>query len=295
VLSEWLPQMLGRSVSKAKVRKLIMAGAVHVDGRAARSAAIPLSAGMTIHARVDARKLFADETSRDRAFSLTQRHILFEDEDLIVVDKPAGLPLHTTADEARKNLAGEVRRFLAERDGMEPYLGLHHRLDRDTSGVVLFTKSRRANEGVSRMFSEHSVVKIYHAITIHPPGRLRQEWTVRNRLGKIGTTSKRTRYGAVASGGQSAETAFRVIEECARGVWIEAIPKTGRTHQIRVHLAESGLPILGDDLYGPGHSSHAPRLMLHAKELIFPHPITGTSISVNSPLPEDIQSLLTRV
>jgi RluA family pseudouridine synthase len=291
-LAEWLPRMLGRPVSKAKVRKLIMAGAVDINGRGARSAAIPLSTGMTIYVRVDARRLFADETSRDREFVLTQDQILFEDADLIVVNKPAGLPLHTTADETRKNLAGEVRRFLFERDGAEPYLGVHHRLDRDTSGVVLFTKSQRANAGVSRMFSEHTVLKIYHAITIAPQGGLRKQWNVRNRLGKIGTTSKRARYGAVKSGGQIAETAFRVIEVYPRGVWIEAIPKTGRTHQIRVHLSEGGMPILGDDLYGPEHRSDAPRLMLHARELRFQHPITGEIISVTSPLPADFERTL---
>ena len=91
-----------------------------------------------------------------------------------------------------------------------------------------------------------------------------------------------------------------MIAEYPRGLWIEAIPKTGRTHQIRVHLSEYGLPILGDDLYGEGTSAAelnrlAPRLMLHAAQLIFPHPITGREISIDSPLPDDFQRCLKQI
>jgi 23S rRNA-/tRNA-specific pseudouridylate synthase len=100
----------------------------------------------------------------------------------------------------------------------------------------------------------------------------------------------------VPSGGSLAETSFRVIERRPRGIWVEAIPKTGRTHQIRVHLAEYGLPILGDDLYGPpDHSSIAPRLMLHAAQLIFRHPINRDEVRVKSPLPADFQECLDRL
>ena len=186
---------------------------------------------------------------------------------------------------------------------MKPYVGVHHRLDRDTSGVVLFSKSQRVNAAAAEIFSNHLGVKIYQAVTVPRPNRLRskleKEWTIKNYLGKISSTSKRARYGAVDSEGDLAETSFRVIAEHRLGILIEAIPRTGRTHQIRVHLSEYGLPILGDDLYGvdnnPGPDGLAPRLMLHAAQLIFPHPITRREICVKSRLPGDFEQCLDRI
>jgi RluA family pseudouridine synthase len=299
VLADWLPGTLTRPVSKAKVRKLIVAGAVSVNARPVRNAARVLSSGAIIEASVDVAKLFDDSTSRDRKFELTADRVLFEDDDLIVVDKPAGLPAHPTADEARDNLVAAVQRFLSERDGIsKPYIGIHQRLDRDTSGVVLFTKSQRVNAAITEMFSAHKIVKIYEALTVAPSTsrsrkKIEKEWTIKNYLGKIPSRSKRTRYGAVSSDGSPAETTFRVIERRTRGIWVEAIPRTGRTHQIRVHLAEYGLPVLGDDLYGAAEQSFiASRLMLHAKRLMFRHPITQQEALVESPLPPDFQECL---
>jgi 23S rRNA pseudouridine1911/1915/1917 synthase len=295
-LGDWLPEALGRPVSKSKVRKLIMAGAVYVNGRPLRIASKLVSAGTTIEARIDAAKLFGDAPSRDIKFELTADCVLFEDEDLIVVDKPAGLPSHPTADESRDNLFAAVMRFLSRRDGIaEPYLGIHHRLDRDTSGVVLFAKSKRVNAALAEMFTSHKIVKIYQALTVAPRTKLDREWTIKNSLGKVSSKSKRAKYGAVKTDGDRAETLFRVIAEYVHGIWIEAIPKTGRTHQIRVHLSEYGLPILGDDLYGAGPDELAPRLMLHAAELRFPHPVTSRELSVRSPLPDDFQQCLKRI
>jgi 23S rRNA pseudouridine1911/1915/1917 synthase len=293
VLAEWLPEALGRPVSKSKVRKLIMAGAVYLNGSRVRNPSIQLTPGATVEARVDPAKLFGDLTSRDTKFDLTADRILFEDADLIVVDKPAGLPAHTTVDESRDNLLAAVTRFLAKRDGNPPYVGLHQRLDRDTSGVVLFTKSHGMNAAVGKMFSGHEAVKVYQALTTSSRRKLGKEWTIKNYIGKVSSKSKRTKYGAVDSDGQSAETSFRVIEQHPSGVWIEATPKTGRTHQIRVHLSEYGLPILGDDLYGS--ETIAPRLMLHASELRFRHPVTGVETSLKSRLPEDFKQCLQRI
>jgi RluA family pseudouridine synthase len=293
LLVVWLPDVLGRPVSKAKVRKLIMAGAVRVNGRPVRIVSKALPSGALIEAYVDVAKLFADATSRDKAFELTRDRILFEDEDLILVDKPHGLPTHATLDADRDNLFAAVARFLSKRDGIvEPYLGIHQRLDRDTSGVVLFTKSQRANPGLADSFAKHEVVKVYQALTGSRSTRQRQqEFTIKNYLGKISSKSKRPKYGAVNADGTYAETSFRVIGEFRSGLWIEAMPKTGRTHQIRVHLAECGLPILGDELYGSDKVS-APRLMLHALRLVFPHPITKQEIAVDSPLPPEFKEYL---
>jgi RluA family pseudouridine synthase len=227
---------------------------------------------------------------------LTADRILFEDEDLIFIDKPPGTPAQPTLDEARDNLFDAVGRFLAGREGIaRPYVGVHHRLDRNTSGVVLFTKSRRVNAAVARSFSDHRVKKTYQAITIWRPN-VKLEWTVKNYLGKASSGSKRSRYAAVESNGDFAETSFRLIADHKQGLWIEATPKTGRTHQIRVHLSEDGLPILGDDLYGGDSASGlAPRLMLHAVRVELPHPVTGREASVESPLPADFKRCLKRI
>jgi RluA family pseudouridine synthase len=290
-LAEWLTKVLERPVSKAKARKLIVAGAVSLNGRRATVASQSLSSGTAIEARIDLEKLFGNSTSRDREFEVTADRILFEDDDLIFIDKPAGLPSQPTVDETRDNLFAAVGRFLARREGIaRPYLGVHHRLDRDTSGVVLFTKSTRVNAAVAESFSGRRTIKVYQTITIFRPG-LEKEWTIKNHLGRIPSRSKRSRYGAVRSGGELAETSFRVLAEHPRGMWIEARPKTGRTHQIRVHLSEYGLPILGDDLYGQDDGL-APRLMLHAAQLVLPHPIAAHEISVTSPLPADFRRCL---
>jgi RluA family pseudouridine synthase len=292
-LADWLPKALDRPVSNAKVRKLIMAGAVQLNGSRVRNPSILLASGMKIEAQVDPAKLFEDLTARDRKFELSPDRILFEDVDLIAVDKPAGLPAHPTLDEGRDNLFAAVTRYLAKRDGGEPYLGLHQRLDRDTSGVVLFSKTQRVNAAIAEAFSQHQAVKVYQALTTSSRKKLPKEWTIQNYLAKVSSRSKRAKYGAVDRDGQIAETSFRLFEQHPHGVWIEAIPKTGRTHQIRVHLSEYGLPILGDDLYGAETS--APRLMLHAGELRFPHPMTSAETSVKSSLPEDFKQFLQRI
>jgi 23S rRNA pseudouridine1911/1915/1917 synthase len=300
VLADFLTERLKRSVSKAKVRKLMMAGAVHLRGQRARIPSQGLLPGAEIEVHVDVPRLFGDATSRDRPFEVTAGRILFEDEDLIAIDKPYGLPSQPTVDETRDNLFAAVRRFLAKRDGTaKPYLGAHQRLDRDTSGVVLFTKTRLVNAPVGEIFSQHLGAKIYQALTSPPSAglrkKLKREWIIKNYLGRLPSASKRARYGAVRTNGEFAETAFRVIAEYPRGLWIEAIPTTGRTHQIRVHLSEYGLPILGDDLYGIRNAElngSVQRLMLHASQLVFLHPITKHELSIQSALPDDFRHCL---
>ena len=146
------------------------------------------------------------------------------------------------------------------------------------------------NAAVADAFSQHKIVKIYQALTVAGPSK--REWTIRNHIGKVSSKPKRAKYGAVQSDGELAETSFRLIGKYPPGNWIEAVPKTGRTHQIRVHLAGCGLPIQGDDLYGAENSG---RLMLHAGELRFRHPISGLETSVKSPMPDDFKERLNRM
>jgi 23S rRNA pseudouridine1911/1915/1917 synthase len=296
VLSEWLPIALNTPLSKGKVRKLIIAGAVYLNGTRVRIASKELRSRAKIDVLVDLAKLMDDGRAQDQVFKMSSSHILYEDEFLIAVNKPPGLPTQPTLDEARDNLFAAVKKFLKERDKVaEPYVGLHHRLDRDTSGVILFTKKTEANAGVAELFSGRNAQKTYNALTLNPgkaPGKIIDtEFEIKNYLGRAPSSGKKSLFTAVRSGGDFAHTSFKVLEKRNSGLWIEAQPHTGRTHQIRVHLAESGLPILGDATYG-GDLKKAPRLMLHAVNLTFEHPIQHTHISIDSPLPEDFSRCL---
>src|SRR6185437_9442973 len=153
-LSEWLPEVLGQPISKGKVRKLVIAGAVYLNGSRVRIASKELRNRAKVDVYVDLQKLENDATRADRKFEMGASDILFEDEYLIAVNKPAGLPTQPTLDEARDNLFALMKKFLKARDGeADPYIGLHHRLDRDTSGVILFTKKKEANAGIAEIFS----------------------------------------------------------------------------------------------------------------------------------------------
>jgi 23S rRNA pseudouridine1911/1915/1917 synthase len=294
-----LPEILGQPLSKAKIRQLVVAGAVYLNGKRVRIASKTVFNGARIDAFIDLKRLMDGMASaKDIAFVMTGEDILYEDDDIIVVNKPAGLPTQPTLDEARANLFATVRKFLSARDSVPAhYLGLHHRLDRDTSGVILFTKRQSANAGVSKLFVDHLAEKTYWALAERPARMPPTVWRVENFLavdrggGAGGKRVQRNRYHSVRSGGDSALTDFRLLEDLRQAVWVEAKPRTGRTHQIRVHLSEGGMPILGDTTYGR-ESTRVPRLMLHAAVLNFPHPTDGRAMSIQAPMPKDFSECL---
>jgi 23S rRNA pseudouridine1911/1915/1917 synthase len=307
-LSEHLPGQLGIPLSKAKVRKLILAGAVYLNKHRVRIASKSLLTNAKVEAYVDISKLQDDAPSLDLKFAMSERDILFEDDFLIAINKPSGLPTQPTVDEARINLYAAVKNYLAKRDNIrQPYLGLHQRLDKETSGVILFTKRREANAKIADSFTNHQIRKVYQAITRQPSNSsIPNMWSVENYLGRIPSDKgKISKYGAVKRDGSFAHTDFRLIEDLDIALWIEAYPKTGRTHQIRVHLSEYGIPILGDTLYARKDTALrgakdvskglANRLMLHASSLTFIHPIDGRELTITSPLPHDFKECLQRL
>ncbi|MBV1862097.1 MAG: RluA family pseudouridine synthase, partial [Nannocystaceae bacterium] len=185
--------------------------------------------------------------------------------------------VHATLDPARPHLAGAVLSWVKARGG--EHAALHHRLDVDTSGLVLFTTDPALNPGVSKMFSAHAIDKRYRAVVRASERELPEAWSVENFLGRD-KASKATRYRAVRSGGKKAITHFEVLERRRDGtVLVEARPVTGRAHQIRVHCAEAGWPVVGDRFYG---GAQGPRLMLHARRLCFEHP-RGGALDVEDP------------
>ncbi|MEP7366477.1 MAG: pseudouridine synthase, partial [Acidobacteriota bacterium] len=192
------------------------------------------------------------------------RLLLHEDEHLLVVCKPAGWNTHAPAP-----FAGEgLYEWLRHRKPRWASLSILHRLDKETSGVIVFGKTPLANRSLTEQFTRRLVRKKYRLVTDRPVAR--QNFTVASDIARAGE-----RYASRA-GGEPAETIFRVINTTGQLTEVEAEPRTGRTHQIRVHAAESGFPILGDTLYG---GAAAARLHLHSCELSFAHPATGEAVT----------------
>ncbi|MCU0771408.1 MAG: pseudouridine synthase [Verrucomicrobia bacterium] len=197
--------------------------------------------------------------------------IMFEDEDLLVVNKPAGWNTHAPSPHAGEGIYD----WLRHREPRWAELAILHRLDKETSGLLVFGKSRAANRSLTRQFTEHRVQKRYWLLTDRPAPR--RAWKVQTCLARCGS-----RYASVSGGasGELAETQFTVLSTAPSRTLLQAEPLTGRTHQIRVHAAESGVPILGDTLYG---GSHFQRVCLHAAFLALEHPASGRLLSFEVP------------
>jgi RluA family pseudouridine synthase len=279
-LGERLPEALGTSLSKSSVRQLIMAGAVRVNGRPSRRPGLPLAAGDRIDAQVALAKLA--EQDADVPFTLTPKDVLYEDEWLLAVDKPPGISTVATADPKRPFVVEAVQRYLGlPKKGEPPYVGVHHRLDRGTSGVVLFTKDPAANAGLAQAFAAREVEKTYHALASRPATLPPTVWRV---SGNIELESGES---------VSMETEFERLRVFPRALLVEARPRTGRKHQIRIHLAAKGMPILGDERYrGTATPVAAPRMMLHARSLRLVHPVTGKELRIEARQPDDFRRML---
>ena len=204
--------------------------------------------------------------------------ILYQDDDIVVVDKPIGVPTHAT--DPDDPYPGDALRVTQAQLGL-PYLGMHQRLDAETSGVLLFSARPEANPALAAAFEGHAVRKVYLAL-IHgahaKSAGVIDAPIVRDHDGRYRVTTTDDRRG------QTAGTRYRVLERGATYSLLEITPETGRSHQIRVHLAHVGVPVLGDPLYGP-EPVGAPRLCLHASRLDLPHPITGERVTFTAPTP----------
>jgi len=220
--------------------------------------------------------------------------ILYEDEHLIVVDKPAGLAAHGGSGIA----FGLIERVRAARPN-QPFLELVHRLDRETSGLLLLAKSRRAPVGLHEQLREGRVDKRYLAL-------VKGDWVNDRQHVKASLAKYVTREGerrvAVDEEGMPSHTIFNLRERFGRFSLLEAELKTGRTHQIRVHLAHLGFPIVGDDKYGDFElnkqaargefGARLPRMFLHACATRFVHPVSGAPMALKAPLPRDCDDFL---
>lgn len=301
LLRQELPAVLEskQQASNSKIRRLIVAGCVRVDGRQVRIPGFTVRGGSSVSVFVDKDKFFYEKPADDIAFELSDRDVLYEDAALIVVNKPAFFPSEPTMVQGRDNLHAAVVRYLHKKNPSlrnPPYAGIMHRLDHETSGVILFTKTRAVNGAVHDMFEHHTAHKVYRAVALCPPERSgpslpSDTFCVDNFMGRISPKSSAAKWGVLpeSRGGVHARTEFTVLSCGAeaggrRTVTVEARPLTGRTHQIRVHMALSGMPLLGDVLYG---GIPYERIMLHAYSLTFPHPEDGRTLTVTAPLPKE--------
>ena len=215
----------------------------------------------------------------------TKKLILYEDAELLTVNKPAGMPVLPDGWEKQ---APYLVKLLEEEYGK---LWVVHRLDKITSGVMAFARTAEAHRGLSLQFEQHEAQKVYHAIVVGAP-----EWdqhTARHPLRVDVGHSHRT---VVDQGkGKSSETAFRVLERYTGYRLLEAVPATGRTHQIRVHAFAIGFPLLGDTLYSAPATDLIARPALHARSLAFRHPASGEHVLFTAPYPEDFENALKKL
>ncbi len=223
--------------------------------------------------------------------------ILYQDAEVVVVDKPAGMVVHAGAGHERGTLVNALLHHFGALSSVNGDLrpGIVHRLDRDTSGVLVVARTDRAHQALARQFHDRKVEKTYWAL-VH--GRMKQpQGRITNAITR--DPARRTRMTTRLASGRTAVTEYRVLEEWPRFTFLEVQIKTGRTHQIRVHLSSVGHPIAGDRLYGAAAATPdlppLARFFLHAHRLRFVSPSRNELITVESPLPGELSAFLDSV
>ena len=274
-----------KGVPKSHVYRIVRSGEVRVNsGRVAASHRLEIGDRI----RVPPIRV-AEREAGDAPAPALELPVLFEDEYLLAVDKPAGLAVHGGSGIAH----GVIERLRSARPAAR-FLELVHRLDRETSGVLLLAKKRSALTALHEALRERGMDKRYLAAV---SGRVRDEMRrVKVSLRKYSTADGDRRVAVDAREGQEAETVFRRLARGEEFSLVEAELLTGRTHQIRVHLAYIGHPILGDEKYGDFALNKAlrkrglRRMFLHAASLTLRHPATGETLTIRSPLPADLEA-----
>jgi 23S rRNA pseudouridine1911/1915/1917 synthase len=282
---------LARGWSRTRLQSLVRAGGVRVDGEPVARPVTPVRAG----ARIEVQFPAAEPATTPAGAPITRFDVLYEDEHLVVIDKPAGLVVHPSAPFQRGTLTELAReRFgdLPEVQG-EDRPGIVHRLDRLTSGVMVLGRTREALLHLKQQFERRAVDKTYLAI-VHGDPRFDSEWIERP-MAPSPRNPKRSRVVPEGTG-REASTYIETRERFRGFALLACKPETGRTHQIRVHLASAGLPVAGDPVYGGGRRVSRElgldRQGLHATRLGFEHPVRGGTLCFESELPRDLADVI---
>ncbi|MFO7534437.1 MAG: RluA family pseudouridine synthase [Kiritimatiellia bacterium] len=285
-LDAWLARKLP-DLSRARIQALIGQGRITCAGKTIK-ASHTVTAGLTVTVVIPPP---APAEPRAEAIPLS---IIYEDPDIVVIDKPAGLVVHPAAGHASGTLVNALLHHCSDLAGIGGELrpGIAHRLDRDTSGLMVAAKNDAALAGLQAQFKAHEVRKIYLALAAGhpapPAGR------IESLIGRC--RQDRKKMSASPARGRPAVTLYETVRAYAEWSLLRVRIETGRTHQIRVHLTHIGHPIAGDPVYGrraaPPLPLPADRQMLHAAELAFTHPRTGKPLAFTAPPPPDMQTLL---
>lgn len=290
LVAERVPEL-----SRSAAARLIRDGRVSVDGAQVSKASHRAETGNRVDIEVPAPEP-ADVVAQEIPLS-----IVYQDEDLAVVDKPAGLVVHPAAGHASGTLVNALLHHLDGLSGVGGELrpGIVHRLDKDTSGLLVVAKNDRAHRGLSESWNTDAIRKVYLAIVYGSPSR--PTGSIEAPIGRHPRDRKKM---AILDGGRSAKTLYRVLESYTGCSLVELELRTGRTHQIRVHLQSIGHPVVGDPVYGGAQWKgiqdrrirdllrSVDRQALHASRLELTHPGSGDRMTFVSPLPNDMQRLL---
>jgi 23S rRNA pseudouridine1911/1915/1917 synthase len=272
------------SFSRTLAKRLIDIGGVHLAGRRIRRCSQIVSTGQGVEVFIDRQPL--------TPMTLDQTQILYQDQDLIVIDKPAGMPTQPAPSRYQGTVYAELQNLLREQKsrGQKPSIGMVQRLDLDTSGVMVFSIHQRAHKKMTEAFQGRDIDKTYWALVAGKPDN--KEGHFSSRLAKRRSTNLMV---SVERGGKQADTLYRTLQTMEQASLVEVELITGRSHQIRAHFSEAGLPLLGDTAYGGPqtiNSIDVPRQMLHSRELCFNHPVTGKKMIFTAPLPNDFSYIL---
>lgn len=296
-IDRWLAGRLAEmadvpKLSRSRLKNLILDGRVSAGEATIADPSEAVKPGQTYRIAVPTPEPADPEPE---AISLT---VIYEDDHLIVVDKPAGMVVHPAPGSTEGTL---VNALLAHCGGSLSGIGgvrrpgIVHRIDKDTSGLMVVAKSDEAHHGLVVQFAAHTIDRLYRAITRGVPSK-----TVDRIEGPIGRSQRNRKKMAVTAKGKAAVTHYKLLERFGtRAALVECRLETGRTHQIRVHMTHIGHPLIGDPLYGRGHKAGDPeyvrgfaRQALHAAVIGFEHPLTKERLRFESPLPADMEALL---
>lgn len=285
-LDRYLARALPADVSRSAIGRLIQDGRISVNGETPRKRGHTIEPGDEITIIGEIKSAGTGELSAERS----PLYVLYEDDDILAIDKPPGVAVHP----GPGHTTGTIVNALLGREGPLSTIGgddrpgIVHRLDKDTSGVMLIAKNDAAHTALSRQFQSRSVEKVYIALLrglLEPPTGVIEA--------SLGRDPRHRQRMAVVASGRPSTTRYRVLAHVQGGYTLtEARPQTGRPHQIRVHFASLRHPVAGDVIYGRGSRDTVPRLFLHALSLTFAHPVSVETLEVRSPLAADLSECL---